>query len=524
MATYEEMMARAKALHAEGRTDDAKRLAQIALKTRETAPETPQKSFGQVLKENLLGDNDPTTQNTGEKIGSFLNKAGESLTFGLVGDEASAAVESLVPGVDYADRRDHYRQQEEILERDNPGAALTADVGGSLAGAALPFGAIGTLSRGARLAPRIAASSGVGAAGAGTYGFAEGEGLQDRLQQGKLGASLGGIFGAAIPVAGAGIQRIADALAQSRVVKAAAKNAPSTDALRKIGQSLYRQVDDAGVSVRPDALRSKTSEIVDAMRSQGLDEGGGALSLNPKAERLTQLLSDASEGANTVPFQKLDQLRRKAGGVASEVANKQDARFGAEAVSQLDDFVQKLTPDQVDGGDIELLKSTITKARDTWAKMSRSQLIDDAIDASQDYLSGGASGIRNQFKRIVNNPKLNRGFSEAELKMMRRVINGTIPEQLLNLAGSGLGQLLTIGGGGGLGSIAGPAGAGIGALAGAGVGALARKGSEAVSRKNAELVRALIANGGLKQIPQASDQARRIAESLMRRTVAAAPQ
>ena len=113
---------------------------------------TPEKSWGQTLKENLIGDNDPNSQNFGEKVGSALNKAGEAMTFGLIGDEASAAVESAIPGVTYNDRLNHYRGQEEVLERDSPGLALTSEIGGAVAGAMLPLGAAATLGRGAGLA------------------------------------------------------------------------------------------------------------------------------------------------------------------------------------------------------------------------------------------------------------------------------------------------------------------------------------------------------------------------------------
>ena len=116
----------------------------LAARAKKARGQSAPKDWKTTLWENIIGDNDPTTQNTGEKIGSFLNKAGESMTLGLVGDEASAAVESLAPGVNYEDRRDHYRQQEEVLERDHPGAAMTAEIGGAL----LPALATGGLAAG----------------------------------------------------------------------------------------------------------------------------------------------------------------------------------------------------------------------------------------------------------------------------------------------------------------------------------------------------------------------------------------
>jgi len=71
------------------------------------------KGLGHRIAENLIGDDDPTTQNIGERIGTALNMAGEAMTFGLIGDEASAAVAGAIPGGrDYSERLAFERQQQ----------------------------------------------------------------------------------------------------------------------------------------------------------------------------------------------------------------------------------------------------------------------------------------------------------------------------------------------------------------------------------------------------------------------------
>lgn len=520
-STYEEILAKSRELHAAGDTEGAKRLAKIAISRRDAAP---QKTTGQAVREFFLGDNDPTTQNLGEKIGSVLNKAGESLTFGLVGDEASAAAESLIPGVDYDARRDHYRQQERVLERDNPGLALGAEVGGALAGVATPLGAIGTLGRGAGLGARIAASAAAGAGMGGTYGFMEGEGLEDRINAGKTGAKIGGAVGVAAPLVGAGVQKFADSRAARRAIAQGARGAPSSEALRAQGNAAYQAIDDANVQIRPEAFNRTKAAIMDALRKNtGFDELPGPGSLTPNSARTMQIMDEAGarmaqEPTAALPFRSLDQMRRQAGAAAGNVANKSDAKAGVGIIQGLDDFVRNMGPDDVVSGDLKTLQETIPKARDIWSRMTKSQLIDDAIEAGQNnYLSGGSSGVRNQFARILRNPKLSRGFSDAEKAAMRRVVNGTVPEQILNLLGGGLGQLGQIGVGAGVGGVP-------GAIAGAATSAGFRKASEAVSGRNAEIARALIANGRLETLPVASDSARKVIETLMRRATAATAQ
>ncbi|WP_434286307.1 hypothetical protein [Celeribacter sp. SCSIO 80788] len=479
-----------------------------------------EKGFGQKAKEFLLGDDDPTTQNMGEKIGSFLNKAGESMTFGLVGDEADAAVAGMIPGgKSYDERLAENRQQQALFEQENPGAALAADIGGGLLGVTLPFGTIGTLSRGANLGARVAASTAAGAGMGATYGFMEGEGGEDRIRDARTGAFLGGGVGMVAPAAGAGIQRAMDGRAARRAISSAARNAPTTEALRAQGNAAYQAIDDAGVQIKPEAFERTRQRIAQMLRENtGFDELPGPGSLTPNSARASQIMNDASQSMATdptaaLPFRSLDQMRRQAGAAAGNVTNKTDQRAGMEIIGGLDDFVQRMGPDDVVSGDVKALQDALPKARDIWSRMSRSQTIDDAIDASENYLSGGSSGIRNQFSRILKNKKLSSSFSDAEIAAMRRVVNGTASERVLNLLGGGLGQLGQIGAGFGLG---GPFGAAIGA----GTGMLARKGSEAVSRKNAEIVRALVANGGMQTLPVATDGTRKIVESLLRRGAA----
>ena len=482
------------------------------------------KPMGQSVKEFFLGDNDPNTQNMGERIGSVLNKAGESMTLGLVGDETSAAVESLLPGVDYETRRDHYRQQERVLERDNPGLALGAEVGGAVAGLATPLGMLGAVAKGTGLLGRIGASAAAGAGMGATYSAMEGEGVQDRFDDAKAGGTFGAILGGIAPVIGAGVQRFADGRAARRAMVEGARGAPTSEALRAQGNAAYKAIDDANVQIRPEAFDRTRERIVEALRGRtGFDELPGPGSLTPNSARSVQIMDDASarmatEPTAALPFRSLDQMRRQAGAAAGNVTNKTDQRAGMEIIEGLDDMVRNLSPDDVVAGDVKVLQETIPKARDLWSRMTKSQLVDDAIEAGENnYLSGGSSGVRNQFARILRNPKLSRGFSDAEKAAMRRVVNGTMPEQILNLLGGGIAQIGQIGAGFGLGGVP-------GALAGMATSAGFRKASEAVSSRNAEIARALVANGRVNTLPQASDQARQITEALLRRVGAAGSQ
>ena len=441
-------------------------------------------------------------------VGGAMQGAG----FGL-GDELAGGIGYLTGGPENAKfQRERTRARLEKAQEAFPKTYMAGEVGGAM----VPGVVYGSAAIGKTPMRTVGRGVGVGALEGGVHGAGRGESAMGRLQRGAQDAVLGGIVGGGVTAGPEAIRAFLQNRAGKKAVKSAVASAPTSESLLKEGQGLYKQVDDAGVALNPTAVKGKFDEIVDALRAGGLDEASGSratLGLTPKSQRMTQVFEETLDGANTVPFSKLDQVRRKAGIPASDFANKTEQKLGAEIISQLDDFVDNLPPGAVDAGDAEALPGLINKARETWHRMSKSQLVDDAIEAGEDYLSGEGSGIRNQFKRILRSDKLSRGFSDSEKALMRRVAQGTLPEQMLHNAGSGLGMMVQMLLGGSLGGIP-------GAVAGGAVAAGTRKLSGAVTRKNAEIARALIASGGAKNVPQIAAKHSPQLEAIVRQIMA----
>lgn len=485
---------------------------------RENFAPQPERGLGQVLYDNIVGDPNDGVTSYGESLGTWLNRGGETMTLGLVGDEASAAATGMLPGRSYEGELDRYRQNEADM---STLGRLSADLTGAILPAFLPGGqaaASGALGKAAATASKIAptniatkfiggAAGPLGAIGrgamaggamGGVQGFMDGEGgLDNRLSDAITGGLVGGGLGGVAAGVGAGIGKWAQGRATKKAIAEAAKGAPTSEELRAAGNALYRQVDDAGVQIKPEAFDRFRADALERLRANtSFDELPGPGSLTPNTSRAMEIMDQASgrmaaEPTAALPFKSLDQMRRQAGAAAGNVANKADQQAGMQIIEALDDFIAKLGPDDVVAGQVKDLQSAIVKARDIWGQMSRSQKIDDAIEAGADYLSGGSSGIRNQFKNLLRNPKRLRGFSEAEKAAMRSVVNGGPLEQLVNLAGGGIAQLGSVAAGGALGGFP-------GAVAGAGLAAGQRKVSEAMTTAAAERVRAAIASGRLR--------------------------
>jgi hypothetical protein len=499
-------------------------------------PQTGQYTSRELLTNHMMqNETAPTTA-----MGATIMGAGRGATLGGI-DEISGYLNAAIPGQGTMAERNTFgremaRAAEDAGTQSNPDDMLTSEIAGAVS---VPFAAP---FQGMSLLPRMAGGAMSGAAMGAAYGGLTGEGQEERADQAQSGMILGGAVGGAAPLVGAGVQKIADGRAGRRAIREAVKAAPTTEALRAEGRAAYQAIDDAGVAINPDVARQNLTRITRLLSDEGLDPtitpnanrvAGRLNSAVPARQPQPSPLFDPRDGfpsappaPKPVPFEDLDMLRRVAGNAAgANPTNRADTRLSTMALEEIDDFVRKIGPDDVTAGDLETLQTMLPKARETWARMSRSQMIDDAIEAgSNNYLSGPASGIRNQFGRILRNPKLSRGFSDAEIKMMRRVVNGTLPEQIINYMGSGLGMVAQTMAGGAAGLAGGIPGMMAGSLAGAATGAGTRKLSEKIVTKNAEIARALVASGKVPQLPVASPAARQVTEALMRRAGATVPQ
>lgn len=438
------------------------------------------------------------------------------------GDEAIGKLEAMTGGdeqfaVERAREMDRRAQENPLAYYGGfvPGAvasALSMGKAVGLGGKALGIGAPASMG-GKVVAGGLMGATQGGLAGAGA---AEEGG---RIGGAKDGALIGVGLGIAAPLVSAAAGKIWSMLRTPSALKAAARGAPSTAELRAAGNAAYKAVDDAGVVVKPDEFARAVGGITDDMRANGMWEGAGKGAIAPKSVALTDALSDVATDpkyAGGVPFSTIDTMRKVAGAPASDVANKLESSLGMRAISGLDDFVNNLRPDQVVSGNADEIGGLIGNARSIWSKMLKSGLIDDAMEKSQNYASGEASGLANRFRTMLNNPKLAKLFTEAEKVAMRRVINGTAGEKALRYLGGGIGQVASMATGASLGGTAGPVGGLLGAGIGAAGSAAARKGSEVLAGRNAELVRALIANGGKASLPAMSGSTKEAIEALIR--------
>lgn len=369
-------------------------------------------------------------------------------------------------------------QAQEQLERgrdENPYVAYPAEVAGAVLS---PINKLLPGGRAQSTAGRVGEGALAGSIGGTVYGGLEDESVMGAMEGGAFGALAGGALPLMLrPFQGAGTES----------VRRFADRAPTLDDLRGQADALFAQGDNA---VMPRAgLTQAAPSIAGQAARQGMDE-----MLTPQSARAVSRIAD--EAANVDPnisFRDLDILRRQAQVPASNMQNRTESAIGSQLVDQIDDIIEQSDP---------ALGGAISKARDLWGRMRRTEQINKAIASAEDTASGYENGLRIEFRKILKDPKKRRGFSPDEIAAMERVSRGTAVSNILrqvgrfgfNLTGKNFTNTLT--------PTAGAVGASMVspylAAAVPMVGTAAQTASHQLAKRNADLIRAMVASG---QVP-----------------------
>lgn len=370
-------------------------------------------SFAGRVKDNLIGVDD-AIMSPGEKVATALNKGGESLTLGVVGDEAAALADSVVGRGSYDERLEKYRADERQFADENPVASLASEI----APAVIPgVGAAGAISKLGNVVGRTAAGALAGGTAAGIYGFAEGEG-ENRLANAKNSAIAGALLGAAAP-------KVTDFAKElpGRVRRIFTKSAerPSIGSLKAAKNAAYQAVDEAGEVFEGGKMTDLAARVRQEFANDNyVPETDNALTATLK-------LLDNRAGKPTTLTQ-LDKLRQN---LWKRYAGAKDQPQILSAIKAIDDLIEE-------SGESSALMGAARAANSRYAK---SQLLDDAFRKAKDQTASTGSGgnILNKYRQavtsIINNEKKARFFSPQEIEVMRSFVRGSNSENIKRLVG-----------------------------------------------------------------------------------------
>lgn len=304
---------------------------------------------------------------------------------------------------------------------------------------------------------------------------------------------------AAPMTAGRGVGAARSALPNKRGV---VKQAPSDEALRKQARETLARAKGSGVVTQPESYLNMMADMETMVGMNKLNP-----TLHPRTTAAFQILSDNI--GKEMDVEDLMIARRILGvaqrGVTPEGLDER--RIAGLMEDMLDDYVANLSQKDLLAGDPAELGNNLTKFRNLWSRMKKSETIEGIIENAGIQASGFENGIRIGFRQLLKDPRRIRGFSEGERDLMRQIVEGSSGQKLLRLLGKlsfgTRGGSNWLGGtaGSSLGATAGglsggPAGALLGAAIPPAVGYAAQKGADAGAMRAAELARALAATGG----------------------------
>jgi hypothetical protein len=330
------------------------------------------------------------------------------------------------------------------------------------------FKGSGKLARTGNLVARMGKSAVVAAPGGALYGAGDAE-TGNELEGAGRGARMAAGIGAALPVAGAALNRL-----NTRII------IPNADKIRQKAGELFQFAENSGGVLKPE-FTDKFVDAVEGFKPQteiGRIVGGddafskfadrlGAIRGRPMtlnaAQELDELLGDAIDG-----FTEMGRV------------TKQGKKL-LDIQSTLRNMIDAAGDDMVVGGreGFDALK----QARGLWATSHRLNDIERIILRADQY-DQPATAIKTGFRTLYNNPQKMRGYSAAERKAIKKAAESGIVGDVLRTAGSRLLPLLTGASGGGLGATA---AAQAGSMASRGMAAKAQLGrANKAARKIAE--------------------------------------
>ncbi len=334
-----------------------------------------------------------------------------------------------------------------------------------------------------------------------SLGGFEGKGFSPETGEKKLArdldlvANLGLLIGGVRPTTGLvpkptrvqTRQTITRPLDQRRVIE----TAPTEEVLRQQATQAYRAAEEAGVSFKQEGIQNL---IQTAEKRVGKTNP----TLHPDTQAALNEVRALGE-KDIVTLSELEDVRRIVGDATASI-KKPDARLAFKLRDTIDDFVLRAKKSEINAGDARVGSEQLTRARDLWNRLRKSEVISKSLRDADLVASPGARSIRSQFASLLRNEKKRRLFNKEEISAIERVAKGNVSERALDVLSkfapeNTLTSLIGIGGGG--------AAAGVpGAVALPVAGQIARASAASIKRSNADFVQALVRSGVNRQKAQ----------------------
>lgn len=248
--------------------------------------------------------------------------------------------------------------------------------------------------------------------------------------------------------------RVAGALAGGAgAAKLMAPKAPavaSVDDLADAASAAYKAPEVKSLAINPASTKAASGTIKQTLYGEGLDEN-----VAPMTFAVLKRLENPV--GNTANVSDIDNVRKVLGKLGGNFAQPIEQGAARRAIEGIDDYLANIKKPDVIAGDAAAASNTLKNARANFAAKSRLERVEGAEYRGELNAAAANSGqnannaTRQAIKSILLNPQKRRGFNDAEIEQMERVVKGTATGNAMRsvgkiLATSGLQGGLVAGG------------------------------------------------------------------------------
>ena len=210
----------------------------------------------------------------------------------------------------------------------------------------------------------------------------------------------------------------------------------SSQEVKERASKAYSNVDNAGITLKPESINKVVSNIRSALDEARMVEGTDqAKAVNARINEMLNVVA----ANKPVSFSQFDKMR----GMLNDLKSSSDPdirRLGGVAVDQVDSFVTSMTGKDVIAGakGIDAAVKDLNNARKDWRNASRATILEDALNVAEaKAMSPNRSEselIRQGFINIASNKNKMRLFTEEEQNIIKSVAQGGGVDKLLSFA------------------------------------------------------------------------------------------
>lgn len=268
------------------------------------------------------------------------------------------------------------------------------------------------------------------------------------------GLNFAGAFTPASTALRAGERAIPGAL---NALKRQQPKAPSAEELRAASKAGYEQVRNSGVDYSSTAVQNLAQKMKVDLEADGFLPGEA-----PRTHAILDALSSPPDGS-VASISGLESARRAFRNVGRDFNKPADQAASGRVAEGLERFISEPDPKSVVAGPAADTARALKDARGNYAAAKRSEALGRKEDVAKLRAAAANSGqnigntIRQKVVEVLADPKQRAGYSDAELKALRQVAEGSVAANVTRAAGNALG------GGGGMGSAVAAIGTGGGA-------------------------------------------------------------